>query len=60
MSYQLSPISVDTHADRVHVLRAYPRWLRYAMEGNPYHQQWVFETHVAFTFWAMTPWRWLD
>jgi hypothetical protein len=59
MSFQLAPISVDTHAERVHVIRAYPRWLRYACEGNPHHAMWVWETHVAFAALAWTPWRWL-
>jgi hypothetical protein len=56
----LSPIQVDTHEQRLAALRAYPRWLKYAMDGNQFHASWVWETHVAFAFWAACPWRWND
>lgn len=60
MSYGLSPITVNTHEDRIRVIRAYPRWLKFALEGNPFHAQWVLETHVAFAVRAACPWMWFD
>ncbi len=60
MSYGLTPVSVDTREQRMHVLKAYPRWVKYALEGNPFHAMWVWETHVAFAVRAACPWMWFD
>lgn len=53
-------VNVDTHEDRLRALAAVPQTLRFALEGRPYYINQLWETQVAFTFLAMTPWRLLE
>lgn len=60
MSRLIPIVSADTHEERMTALAEYPHNIRYALEGNPYYADRVWQAHVAFTFWALTPWRWND
>lgn len=58
MSGLVPEVSADTHEERMKAIQEYPHLVKYALEGNPYYAARVWQTHVAFTFWAATPWRW--
>ena len=50
-------VHLDSAEDMRAVLEAYPHHLRHALDGNPHHLRMVLETHFAFAFLAITPWR---
>lgn len=53
-------VHIDNPTDAHQALTNYIHTIPYALEGRPHYARMIWETHVAFTFWALTPWRWND